>query len=237
MTSINGKTVLITGANRGIGRALIDESLTRGAARVYAGTRQAFTHSDSRVVPVTLDVTDHAQVAEAASRTDALDILINNAGVATYDDLTSNDVLQQHFAVNVFGPLEVTRAFLPLLTESGGAVIYNISLAALAPLPIIPSYSASKAAAFSVAVSLRALLAERGVSVHVALTGPTDTDMTRDLPIPKATRQSVAAGILDGVAKGEQEIFPDVVSASMAEGWRKGVVKILERENAASVAA
>ena len=237
MTSIKGKTVLITRANRGIGRALIEESLTRGAARVYAGTRQAFTHSDARVVPVTLDVTDRAQVAEAASRTDALDILINNAGMATYDDLTSDDVLQQHFAANVFGPLEVTRAFLPLLTESGGAVIYNISLAALAPLPIIPSYSASKAAAFSVAVSLRALLIERGVSVHVALTGPTDTDMTRDLPIPKATRQSVAAGILDGVAKGGQEIFPDVVSASMAEGWRKGVVKVLERENAASVAA
>jgi short-subunit dehydrogenase len=104
---------------------------------------------------------------------------------------------------------------------------------ALAALPLTPAYSISKAAVFSLTQSLRALLAGRGVQVHAVLTGPVDTDMTRGFDIPKASAESVARAILDGVEQGEEDIFPDPVSASMAEGWRSGVAKAFERQNAA----
>src|SRR6202012_3635335 len=101
---IAGKTVLITGANRGIGQALVDEALRRGATRVYAGTRQPLAHPDERVTPVSLDVTNAAQIQAAVERVESLDILINNAGVALYDDLSDRSVLERHLAVNLFGP-------------------------------------------------------------------------------------------------------------------------------------
>jgi short-subunit dehydrogenase len=129
----------------------------------------------------------------------------------------------------------VTQAFLPLLTESGGAIVNNVSLMALAPLPLTPSYALSKAAAFNMTQSWRALLAGRGVAVHAALTGPTDTDMTQGFEIPKASPESVAQAIFDGVENGEEDIFPDPMSALIAEGWRGGVAKALERQNAAMV--
>jgi NAD(P)-dependent dehydrogenase (short-subunit alcohol dehydrogenase family) len=233
---IAGKAVLITGANRGIGRALVDEALGRGAGRVYAGTRQPFTHPDSRVTPLTLDVTDAVQVEAAADRVSALDVLINNAGVAPYDDLTDPSVLEQTLAVNLLGTYRVTMAFLPLLTKSRGAVVNNVSTLAFAPLPIIPAYSASKAAAFSMTQSLRALLVGQGVSVHAVLTGPTDTDMNRGFEIPKAAPESVARGVFDGLENGEEDIFPDPMSQSVAEDWRGGFAKVLERQNAAIAA-
>src|SRR6266853_509999 len=116
--NIENKTVLITGARRGIGRALVNEALRRGAKRVYAGTRGALENADKRVTPLTLDVTSVSQIAQAAREVDTLDILINNAGLAIYDDLTNPDAIEQHLAVNLFGPLKVTRAFLPLLRRS-----------------------------------------------------------------------------------------------------------------------
>jgi NAD(P)-dependent dehydrogenase (short-subunit alcohol dehydrogenase family) len=234
--TIEGKTVLVTGANRGIGRALVEEALRRGAKRVYAGTRQPFTHPDERVTPLTLDVTDTAQIQAAVERVASLDVLINNAGIALYDDLSDRDALEQSLAVNLFGPYGVTQAFLPLLTGSRGAIVNNVSMMALAPLPLTPAYALSKAAAFNMTQSLRALLAGRGVSVHAVLTGPTDTDMTQGFEIPKASAESVARAILDGVENGDDDIFPDPTSESLAESWRGGAVKAFERENAAFVA-
>src|SRR5260221_5322564 len=111
-------TVLVTGANRGIGKALVEEALRRGAKRVYAGTRQPLAHSDGRVTPLTLDVTNAAQIERAVERVESLDILINNAGVGLYDDLSDRAALEQHLAVNLFGTYGVTQAFLPLLTSS-----------------------------------------------------------------------------------------------------------------------
>src|SRR3981189_2447980 len=146
--TIKDKAVLVTGANRGIGRALVEEALRRGAKRVYAGTRHPFSHLDGRVTPLTLDVTNVSQIQQAADHVDTLDVLINNAGVAIYDDLSNLDVIEQHLTVNFFGLLKVTHAFLPLLRRSKGAIVNNLSLAALAALPVIPSYSISKAAAF-----------------------------------------------------------------------------------------
>jgi NAD(P)-dependent dehydrogenase (short-subunit alcohol dehydrogenase family) len=227
------KTVLVTGANRGIGQALVQEALNRGAKRVYAGTRQPLTHPDPRVTPLTLDVTNQAQIQAAAEKVEALDILINNAGIWLYDDLSDRGMLEEHLAVNLFGPWAVTQAFLPLLTRSQGAIVNNVSLMALAALPLTPAYSASKAAAFSLTQSLRALLAGRGVTVHAVLTGPVDTDMTRGFDIPKAAPESVAQAIWDGVEAGEEDIFPDPMSQAMAAGWRDGVAKAFERQNAA----
>ncbi len=233
MTSIADSVVLVTGGNRGIGYALVEEALARGAKRVYAGTRRPWEHPDERVTPLTLDVTSAAQIREAAGEIGSLDVLVNNAGIALYDDLTDRSVLERQLAVNLFGPYDVIGAFLPLLTRSGGAIVNNLSVNAFAPLPVIPAYSISKAAAFSLTQSLRALLAGRGVRVHAVLTGPTDTDMNRGFDIPKATPESVARAIFDGVERDEEDIFPDPMSRSMAESWRGSAAKALERQFAA----
>jgi NAD(P)-dependent dehydrogenase (short-subunit alcohol dehydrogenase family) len=236
-TTIADKAVLVTGANRGIGQALVEEALRRGAKRVYAGTRQPLTHADERVTPLTLDVTDEGQIQAAVESVDSLDIVINNAGLALYADLRDRATLEQSLAVNLYGPYDVTQAFLPVLTESRGAIVNVVSLAAWASVPVMPAYSVSKAAAFALSQALRALLAGRGVSVHAAMLGPVDTDMTRGLEIPKSSPESVARGIFDGVENGEDEIFPDPMSQSMAESWCSGAAKALERENAALVTA
>jgi NAD(P)-dependent dehydrogenase (short-subunit alcohol dehydrogenase family) len=233
--TITDKTVLVTGANRGIGQALVEEALRRGAKQVYAATRQPYAHPDPRVTPLTLDVTNTEQVKAAAAQVDSLDVLINNAGVAGYDDLSDRAALEQHLAVNLFGPYDVTQAFLPLLLRSQGAIVNNVSLMAFAPVPLTASYAISKAAAFNMSQSLRALLAGRGVSVHAVLTGPTDTDMTRGFEIPKASPQSVARAILEAVENGDEDIFPDPTSQTMADSWHHGAVKAMERQNAALV--
>src|SRR3989441_12528890 len=236
--NIQNKTILITGANRGIGRALVTEALRRGAKRVYAGIRSGeLQNADSRVTPLTLDVTNTAQIQGAVERVESLDILINNAGLALYDDLSDRAAIGQSLAVNLFGPYGVTQAFLPLLTRSRGTIVNVLSVVAFAPLPIVPAYSISKAAALSLSQSLRALLAGQGVRVHAVLAGPVDTDMSRGFDVPKASPESVARAIFDGVEKGEEDIFPDPMSESMAESWRSGAAKALERQFVALVEA
>ena len=149
--------------------------------------------------------------------------------------MSKPDVIEQHLAVNLFGPLKLTNAFLPLLKRSNGAIVNNLSVVALAALPIIPAYSISKAAALNMTQSLRALLAGQGVTVHAVFLGPIDTDMNRGFDIPKASAETAAQGIFDGLEKGEQDIFPDPVSQSLAEGWRNGAAKALELQYAAFV--
>jgi NAD(P)-dependent dehydrogenase (short-subunit alcohol dehydrogenase family) len=231
--TIHGKTVLVTGASRGIGQALVEEALRRGAARVYAAARRPVAHPDERVTPLTVDVSDTKQVQAAAASVESLALLINNAGVQPLDDLSDPAALEQALAVNLFGLYRVSQAFLPALTRSRGTIVNNVSLAALAPVPFAPAYSISNAAALSLTQSLRMLLARRGVSVHSVLTGPVDTEMTRGLEIPKASPESVARAIFDGIENGDEDIFPDVLSQTLAEGWRGGVAKQFERQNAA----
>jgi len=233
--TIANKAVLVTGANRGIGKALVEEALRRGAKRVYAGTRHPFSHLGGRVTPLILDVTDAAQIRGAVEKAESLDVLINNAGYALLDDLSDRAVLEKHLAVNLFGMYGVTQAFLPLLTRSKGAIVNILSVAAWAALPIIPAYSISKAAAFSLSQSLRALLAGRGVSVHAVMTGPVDTDMSRDFDVPKASPESVAQAIFNGMENGEEDIFPDPMSEALAESWRNGATKAFERQFAGLV--
>ena len=144
--------------------------------------------------------------------------------------------IEQALAVNLFGTYRVTQAFLPSLTRSRGTIVNNVSLSALAPVPFAPGYSISKAAGFSLTQSLRMLLARHGVSVLSVLTGPTDTEMTRDLAIPKASPESVARTI-STVSRTTKDIFPDPLSQALAEGWRGGVAKQFERQNAALLPA
>ncbi|HEY1294365.1 MAG TPA: SDR family NAD(P)-dependent oxidoreductase [Chloroflexota bacterium] len=236
-TTFAGKSVLVTGANRGLGQALVDEALSRGAQRVYAGTRQPLERADERVPPLRLDVTDPAQIQAALEGVDALDVLINNAGVSIPDDLSDRSAFERHLSVNLFGILDVTRACLPLLTRSRGAVVNIVSLGAVSAVPVLPAYSISKAAALSLTQSLRALLAAQGVSVFAVLPGPIDTDMVRDLDLPKTPPEDVARATLDGVERGDEDIFPDPMSQLLADGWRGGVAKALERQNAALVMA
>jgi len=233
--NIENKTVLITGANRGIGQALVNEALRRGAKMIYAGTRSMLQHADARVTPLQLDVTSSPQIEQAVREVESLDVLINNAGIALYDDLSKVEALERQLAVNLFGPLNMIRAFLPHLKGSKGAIVNNLSMVALAPLPIIPAYSVSKAAAFNMTQSLRALLAGEGVTVHAVVLGPIDTDMNRGFEIPKASPESAAQRTFDGLQNGEEDIFPDPASSSIAEAWRAGAAKSLEREFAAFV--
>jgi NAD(P)-dependent dehydrogenase (short-subunit alcohol dehydrogenase family) len=229
--AIKGKAVLVTGANRGIGQALTAEALARGASRVYACARRPVAHPDDRVTPLRLDITSTAQIQAAASQVESLDMLINNAGIMLRDDLTDPAVLERHLAVNLFGTHAVTQALLPAVTRSRGAIVNILSVNALAPMPlVIPAYSVSKAAAFSLTQSLRALLAEQGVKVHAVLPGPVETDMTRGSDIPKASPESVAQAIFDAIDNGEEEIFPDPTSAPIAAPWRESVGKRLERQ-------
>jgi NAD(P)-dependent dehydrogenase (short-subunit alcohol dehydrogenase family) len=231
MTNVRDKSILITGSNRGIGHALVEEALRRGARRVYAGARRPGTpHSNEHVIPVTLDVTNVAHIRAAAGNIDSLDILINNAGVSPLRGLDDRSALEQSLAVNLFGPYDVTRAFLPHITDAKGAIVNILSLAGFAPVPFDPGYSISKAAAFSLSQSLRGLLAADGARVHAVIAGPVETDMTQALDVPKSTAQDVARRIFDGMENDEEEIFPDPLSEPIAEGWRNGVLKNMERE-------
>ena len=193
------------------------------------------THPDERVTPLVLDITDRSLIQAAADRVASLDVLINNAGVGLYDDLSDRTALEAHLAVNLFGPYDLTQALQPALTESHGAVVNVLSIASLAALPIIPSYSVSKAAAFSLTQNLRPLFAERGVSVHAVLVGPTDTEMSRGFDVPKVSADFAAGALLDGVQAGEEEIFPHPMLEDVALSWRTGAIKSLERQFASFV--
>jgi short-subunit dehydrogenase len=179
-----------------------------------------------------LDVTSDSEIQRSADRVDAFDVLINNAGISLQDDLSNPSMIHQHLAVNCLGLVNVTRAFLPLLTQSKGAVLNILSLVSIASVPFSPAYAISKAAALSATQSLRMLLARKGVTVHAVFPGPVDTDMTRDLELPKSSAESVALAIFDGLQNGDEDTFPDSMSA---EAWRTGVVKALERQFTAFV--
>lgn len=221
---LKNKTVLVTGSNRGIGRALVEALKKRGVKKVYAAARKGGD--------LALDVTDPRQIEDAAAKVPRLDLLINNAGVAVPGEI--EETLPQHIAVNFHGPRLMTEAFLPQLKAAKGAVANVLSVVAFAPVPGFASYSISKAAAHSLTQSHRQTL---GLQVHGIYPGPVDTDMARSFPIDKATPESVAEAILDGIEADEDEIFPDPVAATMAEGIRNGPGKALEKQFASLAAA
>jgi NAD(P)-dependent dehydrogenase (short-subunit alcohol dehydrogenase family) len=233
---IEGTIALVTGSNRGIGRALVEALLDRGATKVYATARDASRLDDlqarhgDRVVPLSLDVTDAQQVRSVAADAGDVQLLINNAGFAgdpnTYgvDEL---DDARREFEVNYFGTLETMRAFAPILKDNGGGSIVNISsVAGLVNFPFLPSYSDSKAALHSATQGARLLLGGQGTHVMGVYPGPVDTDMAKGIDMPKATPQSVADAILDGVEAGATAVFPDDMAKSFTGGYEAGAATL-----------
>jgi NAD(P)-dependent dehydrogenase (short-subunit alcohol dehydrogenase family) len=236
--TLDGRTVLITGAGRGLGEALVQEALDRGATLVYAAARTRVEHPDDRVVPLSLDLAEPDSIEATAAAVPVLDVLVNNAGLGSMgEDLSNPQLLNDHLAVNVVGPMSLTNHLVPALAKSRGRVVNVGSLAAIANLPVMPSYSISKAAALSLTQSQRSLLARHGIRVHLVVAGPIDTDMSRLLAVPKAAPGSVASAIFDGMLRGDEEIFPDPMSAPLAADWDAGLIKTLERANAALLPA
>jgi NAD(P)-dependent dehydrogenase (short-subunit alcohol dehydrogenase family) len=237
---IEDSVVLITGANRGLGRALVAASIEAGAKRVYAAARDpsrldgVLGSTGGRVVALALDVTQARSIETAAARASDVSVLINNAGVlAAFGVLAATPAqIEQDFATNFFGTLATTRAFLPALERGRGALVNVLSVVSLANMPGLGGYSAAKAAAFSVTQTLRSELASRGVSVHGVFPGPIDTDMVREFPLAKTSPEQVAKAILEGVQQDLEDIFPDAVARQMFELWRHDP-KALERQLAA----
>jgi NAD(P)-dependent dehydrogenase (short-subunit alcohol dehydrogenase family) len=224
---IQGSIALVTGSNRGLGKALVSALLEAGAAKVYAAARDVskVTSSDPRVVPLMLDTLKPEQVTAAAGVAADVTLLVNNAGVCSSHSLltTSPEELAADFRTNLVGTLAVIKGLLPALERArGGAAIVNVlSLTSLASFPVLGGYSSSKAAAYSMTQALRAELKVKHVEVHAALPGPIDTDMVKDLPIPKTSPADVAKGIVVGVVRGEEEIFPDPMAVQMGALYRK----------------
>lgn len=235
-----GSVVMITGANRGIGRALVTAFVEAGARRVYAAAREVsaldglVAEHGALVVPLRLDVTDAAQIEAAARQATDVSVLVNNAGrLASFGLLsTARHDLEQELETNFYGPLAVTRAFLPALERARGAVVNVLSVVSLSSMAGLGGYSASKAAAFSLTQALRADLRARGVSVHGVFPGPVDTDMAKDITLPKTSPTDVARAIVAGVQLGDEDILPDPMSRQVYAAWAADP-KAIERQFAA----
>lgn len=222
---IAGSVALVTGANGGIGSAFVSDLLKRGAAKVYAAARDTASLADlvkageGRVVPLTLDVTDAKQIADAATEATDVSLLINNAGYAAFKGaLSASDLdrARQEMEVNYFGPLAVTRAFRSVLAANGGGSVVNmLSMAALVSLPVMGTYSASKAAFLSVTRSIRAEMVAQGTTVVGVLAVQTETPIGNRLPAPRLTPHEVASDALEAVQAGRSD---EVTAGSLTQG-------------------
>jgi NAD(P)-dependent dehydrogenase (short-subunit alcohol dehydrogenase family) len=224
---IKNTVALVTGASRGIGAALVQALLDHGASKVYAAARQEDDLArlraarDRRIVPVDLDVTNADQVGRVANQARDVKVLFNNAGVLDFGSVldASPAAFNRNFDVNFFGLLNVTRALAPTLTENRGAVVNILTLVALASMPGLGVYNASKAAAWSLTQSLRADFAKRQVKVFSVFPGAVDTDMLKGVEMPKTAPASVASEVLMGLEAGQEDIFPDPMAKTLYAQW------------------
>jgi NAD(P)-dependent dehydrogenase (short-subunit alcohol dehydrogenase family) len=214
---------VVTGAGRGLGRALLDDLLGRGATKVYALARSLDSiPNDERIVRVRFDLLDPDSIAAAARTAADATLLINNASTAEFaDPLDANlDAVGGELAVNFIGTYATILAFVPVLEANGDGHIVNVlSLLSLASTPPMAGYSASKAAAHSLTQALRPVLAARGIAVHGVYPGGIDTDMLAGIDAPKTPATAVAAGVLDALAADLEDIFPDPNAQAMAAIW------------------
>jgi NAD(P)-dependent dehydrogenase (short-subunit alcohol dehydrogenase family) len=237
-TSIKGSVLFVTGANRGIGRAIVQEALKRGATKIYAGARDISTLKDlseqslGKIIPVEIDVTNRDQIEKAAQKAQDTQILINNAGVVSWSGFIydySEESARQELEVNYFGPLNVTRAFAETLINKHGAVANVLSGAGLSIFPVAATYSASKAAGHLLTQGLRAELTPQSVSVFGIYPGPIDTDMTAGLDMEMETPENVAIRIFDGMEAGQEDITTDKFADEFVRNL-KNDAKALEKE-------
>lgn len=245
--AIKGRTALVTGANRGIGEAIVNALMAAGAKKVYAAARNAkdleplMARHGARVVALRLDVTDAAQVAAAAAAAPDVELLVNNAGFAGHTGGAFTDPEwitsgRREMEVNFFGTFAVTQAFAPGLAKNGGGAVINIaSVASLVNFALLASYSASKAAAHSLTQATRAMLKGQGTQVFGVYPGPIDTRMAKDIPMDKTSPADAARAIVAGIEAGLEEIFPDPMSQGMGAAYIANP-KELERQASASQA-
>lgn len=220
---IEGTVALVTGANRGIGRAFLDALLERGAAKVYAAVRdpESVAATDPRVVPVRLDVGDRARVAELAGELSDVQLVVNNAGIAhpATPTTASLEGARAELEVNYFGLVAMTQAFAPVVAAGGGGAFVNVlSVASWVGSPLLSTYAASKAAAWSFSNSARVELARQGTQVVGVHVGFVDTDLTAALDVEKVAPATVATAALDALEAGEPEAVVDDVSRQVKAG-------------------
>ena len=240
--AIEGKVILITGANRGIGKALASKALELGAKKVYATARDESKLAEvkaldsDRVVTLALDVTNQEQVSAAAHAATDVEIVINNAGMGTGAQLMSDDVVEKsklEMDANFYGPMRMGVAFAPILKANGGGAIANVlSVAGLVNFPFAPTYSTSKAAGHSLTQGQRAVLAGQNTLVCGIYPGPIDTDMTAGMTVEKGSTEEVAVAVFEGLAQGTEEIFTDNMARGLAQGM-KADAKAVEKSIAA----
>jgi len=215
---ISGSVVLVTGANGGLGAEFVAQALERGAAKVYATARTPRVWDDSRVVPLALDVTSDESVAAVALAAPDVTVVINNAGISGTAPISGDVVpLRDIFETNVFGALNVARAFAPVLGTNGGGVLLNVH-SVLSWIGLAGAYSASKAALWSATNSLRLELAPQGTLVTGLHLGYTDTPMTAGIDAPMNDPADVVRDAYDGIAAGEYEVLADQLSRDVKQG-------------------
>jgi NAD(P)-dependent dehydrogenase (short-subunit alcohol dehydrogenase family) len=225
MPSLAGQTVLVTGANRGMGREYITQLLDRGATKVYAAARDPLTidATDPRVIPLQLDVTDATSVAAAAEAASDVSVLINNAGISRATSVLDPDTsaLREELETTLFGPLAMASTFADRIAERSGAIVNVASV--LAWVPLGASYGVSKAAMWSATDSMRTELGPRGVQVVGVYVGLVDTDMASFTDLPKSTPGDVVRQILDGIESGGDEVLADEMTRSVRANLSKPV--------------
>jgi NAD(P)-dependent dehydrogenase (short-subunit alcohol dehydrogenase family) len=218
---IQGSVALVTGANRGIGAAIADELLARGASKVYAGVRDPASITDPRLTPLALDITDPAQVVAAAQVASDVQIVVNNAGIGGVSLPLSTDLdrARAEIEVNYLGLIRMTEAFAPALKANGGGAFVNLlSVVSWVAMPHLTTYSASKAAGWSYSNAARVRLAGQGTEVVGVHVGYVDTDLTVGLEGDKVQTTQVATATLDALQNGEPEALVDELARNVKAG-------------------
>lgn len=234
MQTLKDKVILITGANRGIGKSLVKASLEKGARKIYATSRDLNkmpNFGDERVVPLALDITDNAQILKVAGKVTDLEVLINNAGILSQGNILEGErsALENDMKVNFYGTINMMRTFAPILEKNAPSKIVNlVSIVAYSSLPSLGGYSASKSALFSATQSVRIELAKKSITVHAINPGAVETDMTEGMPFDMPSPDGIAKIILDKVEAGELDIVPDEMGLGMFNAWKEEPSKLAE---------